>query len=72
MIELFMVTSCNSQIRIDIPLSRAWAKAIYPRYIASEAIVAYVRAKKASMNSSNFLIKNCNKTGQQHKSRLCL
>ena len=26
---------------------------IYPRYIASEAIVAYVRAKKASMNSSN-------------------
>ena len=26
---------------------------IYPRYIASEAIVAYVRAKKASMNSNN-------------------
>lgn len=26
---------------------------IYPRYIASEAIIAYVRAKKASMNSSN-------------------
>ena len=26
---------------------------IYPRYIASEAIIAYVRAKKASMNSNN-------------------
>ena len=29
---------------------------VYPRYITSEAIIAYVRAKKASMNSNYSII----------------
>lgn len=47
-----VITKINRIAFKDVINSLDLGSVIYPRYITSEAIIAYVRAKKASMNSN--------------------
>lgn len=47
-----VITKINRIAFKDVISSLDLGSVIYPRYITSEAIIAYVRAKKASMNSN--------------------
>lgn len=47
-----VITKINRITFTDVISSLDLGSVIYPKYITSEAIIAYVRAKKASMNSN--------------------